>query len=119
MDSGEQLVIDLVGHVPELEDLYETHVFNENGEVLPHVFFWDVTQEVMDSFLAPHGGTLDWRKVLDFLEDRMKSGVPEVDEIIVTSFLNYLPYPRSPGHEITKSLGPVMSQRFTRIRPAG
>ncbi|MCX5142553.1 hypothetical protein [Streptomyces sp. NBC_00338] len=121
-----RLVRDLVAEIPAFEDLYATHVFNEDA-VLPHVFFWDVTQETVRSYLGldgdedgdEGGDALDWRSVLRFLEERSSRGVPEIDEVVVTSFLAYLPFPGKPGHGIVRELGPVMAAKFTAIRPGG
>jgi hypothetical protein len=117
MGRDVQLVQDLVARIPEFDDLYEAHVFNEDG-VLPHVIFWDVTQATVDSYLGVEGEP-DWRSTLDFLEEQIGLGVREIDEVIVTSFLNYLPFPGKPGHEIVEHLGPVLAERFARIRPTG
>jgi hypothetical protein len=113
-----QLVEDLVAKFPDLEDSYNSHVFNE-GEVLPHVFFWDVTQDVINSFASRSGGPLDWQSILDFLEDWLRRGIPEASELICTSFLCYLPHPGSPGCEIVNHLGPVMARSFREVRPYG
>lgn len=110
-----QLVEDLVGRFPVLQDLYDSHIFNEGG-VLPHVFFWDLTQEVVQAFTSTESEMLDWRGVLDFLEERIAAGGPEVVEVIVTSFLSYLPYPTQPGYRLVDELGAVMSQRFRELR---
>lgn len=119
MTRDVQLVKDLISRVPELEDLYATHVFNEGGTVLPHVFFWDVMQATIESFLGTNSELSDWRGILQFLEERIQLGVPEVNEVIVTSFLNYLPFPGKPGHEIIKHLGPSLAETFYKTRPAG
>jgi hypothetical protein len=112
------LVEDLVARFPVLEDSYSAHVFNEDG-VLPHVFFWDVTQDVVDSFVGQDLDALDWRSVLAFLEEQLCRGIPEVSEVICTSFLGYLPHPGDPGYEIVTHLGPTMIRSFQKIRPLG
>lgn len=113
-----RLVKDLVAEIPAFEDLYETHVFNQDG-VLPHVFFWDVTQETVQSYLGLDADAPDWRRTLRFLEEQSARDVPEIDEVVVTSFLEYLPFPGKPGHEIVGELGPVMAAKFAKARPAG
>ncbi|MEU1473511.1 hypothetical protein ABZ434_35535 [Streptomyces sp. NPDC005761] len=113
-----QLVKDLVAGIPAFEDLYETHVFNQDG-VLPHVFFWDVTQETVQSYLGLDADAPDWRHTLRFLEEQSARDVPEIDEVVVTSFLEYLPFPGKPGHEIVAELGPVLAAKFAKVRPAG
>lgn len=112
-----RLVQDLVARIPEYEDVYESHVFNQDG-VLPHVFFWDVYNETMRSYLGEDTEAPDWRRTLDFLEEQAARGVREVDEVIVTSFLDYLPFAGEPGHDIVEHLGPVMTARLAAIRPS-
>ncbi|MEU5658086.1 hypothetical protein ABZ802_21090 [Streptomyces sp. NPDC047737] len=119
MTADVQLVKDLVSRIPEFEDLYESHVFDENGTVLPHVFFWDVTQETVQSYLGADADAPDWRRTLTFLEAQSARGVPGIDEVIDTSFLEYLPFPGEPGHAIVEELGPVLAAKFTRVRPSG
>ncbi|WP_369146230.1 hypothetical protein [Streptomyces sp. R44] len=113
-----QLVSDLVTRIPEFRGVYETHVFHQGG-VLPHVFFWDVVQDTVRSFLGEAPGAADWRRTLDFLEEQSARGVLGIDEVIVTSFLGDLPSPQEPGHAIVEQLGPVMAAKFVRIRPLG
>ncbi|MFF7179477.1 hypothetical protein [Streptomyces sp. NPDC008121] len=122
-----QLVSDLVARIPEFRAAFETHVFHQ-GVVRPHVFFWDVVQDTVRSFLGPGPDTgptpapappPPWRRTLDFLEEQSGRGVLGIDEVIVTSFLNDLPYPHEPGHGIVRELGPVLAARFGRIRPGG
>ena len=113
-----QLVEDLVGHFPVLQDAYDSHIFNEGG-VLPHVFFWDLTQEVIRAFISGGGEALDWKGVLDFLEERIGAGNQEVVEVIVTSFLSYMPYPTQSGYHLVDELGAVMSRRFRDLRGGG
>ncbi|MFJ8130699.1 DUF7674 family protein [Streptomyces hydrogenans] len=115
--AGVQLVHDLLVHVPAFRDAYESHVFRQGG-VLPHVFFWDVVQGTVRSYLAEEAEP-DWRRTLDFLEERSRRGDTAVDEVIVTSFLGDLPSPTEPGHGIVQQLGPVMAAKFVRIRPGG
>ncbi|MFZ3491940.1 hypothetical protein ACODT5_15700 [Streptomyces sp. 5.8] len=115
--AGVRLVEDLVAQVPGFEDAYECHVFNEN-RLLPHVFFWDVVQDTVRSYLtedAPDGP--DWRRVLAFLEEETQRRVPGAIEVIVTSFLYDLPYEGEPGHGIEAHLGPAMKERYLQLRP--
>ncbi|MFJ9428896.1 hypothetical protein ACIRQY_04445 [Streptomyces sp. NPDC101490] len=115
---GVQLVSDLVTRLPEFRGRYESHVFHQ-GAVQPHVFFWDVVQDTVRSFLGEDKGTVDWRRTLAFLEEQSRRGVLGVDEVIVTSFLGDLPSAKEPGHAIVDQLGPLMAARYGRIRPRG
>ncbi|MFF4171269.1 hypothetical protein [Streptomyces sp. NPDC001744] len=115
---GEQLVSDLVTRIPGFRGAYETHVLRQGG-VLPHVFFWDVVQDTVRSFLGEDPAAPDWRRTLVFLEEEVRRGDHGVDEVIVTSFLGDLPSPHEPGHAIVHRLGPVMAAKFARVRPLG
>ncbi|MER7468934.1 hypothetical protein [Streptomyces sp. NPDC097981] len=115
--AGMRLVEDLVAQVPGFEDAYESHVFNENG-VLPHLFFWDVVQDTVRSYLVkgdPDGP--DWRRVLAFLEEETRHRAPGAIEVIVTSFFCDLPYKGEPGYGIEAHLGPAMKERYLQLRP--
>jgi hypothetical protein len=81
---------------------------------LPHVFFWDFAR-IVQAFISG-AAALDWKGALDYLEEQMTSGGPEVREVIVTSFLWYMPYPEQPGHGLAQELGPVMSGRLLEMR---
>ncbi|MGW0120139.1 hypothetical protein [Streptomyces sp. NPDC003327] len=127
MPPSVQLVSDLVARVPAFREAYESHVFRQGG-VQPHVFFWDVVQNTVRSFVSEAGepagpgavrGAADWRLTLDFLEEQSRRGILGIDEVIVTSFLGDLPSPHEPGHGIVQQLGPVLSAKFVRIRPLG
>ncbi|MFF2061439.1 hypothetical protein ACFVWZ_06490 [Streptomyces sp. NPDC058200] len=122
-DKEVAFVDDLVSAFPELQDDYETHVYNNDG-VLAHLFLWDVTQRVVESFRNQDDDAPDWRAVLSFLEDRFleeqtagKDSV--VDSLITTAFLWNLPFPGSPGHEISSHLGPTLTRRFQEMRSLG
>ncbi|MFC8715841.1 hypothetical protein [Kitasatospora sp. NPDC057198] len=117
MSEDVQLVEELVARIPGFQDLYETHIFN-NDSLLPHPFFWEVTQETVSSYLGD-AESPDWQQTLQFLEEQAEKGVPEIDKVIVTSFLYNLPFPGSPGHDIVDHLGPVLTRRFAELRPGG
>ncbi|MEU4237737.1 hypothetical protein [Actinoplanes sp. NPDC026619] len=68
MTPDVQLVLDLVTKIPGFEEIYEIHV-GENDEVLPHVIFWDITQEVVASFLRNDPEPSKWSAALHFLEE--------------------------------------------------
>ncbi|WP_343241999.1 hypothetical protein [Streptomyces sp. SID13666] len=102
--------------MPGFEDLFEAHLYNLEG-VLPHLFFWEVVQETVASFLG--GDETDWRVTLRFLEEQHRLDVLEVVQVITTSFLYSLPWPDQPGYGLVDHLGPTMSVRFAAIRPSG
>ncbi|MFF1510051.1 hypothetical protein [Streptomyces sp. NPDC058326] len=116
MERDVLLVRDLGTAVPGFEELLDAHVFNED-RVLSHVFFCDVVQETVASFLE--GNETDWHVTLRFLEEQLRLDVPDVTTVVVTSFLFKLPWPEQPGYGLVDHLGPAMSGRFAAIRASG
>ncbi|WP_060887422.1 DUF7674 family protein [Streptomyces caniscabiei] len=119
MGDDVRFLEELVAAVPEFGELYEIHVENQ-GEPLPHVFFGlDVTPAVVGSYLGRDPEARDWRATLKFLERQLGRGIPCVTEVIVTSFLDQLPYRHEPGHEVVEHLGPILSAKYRELRPSG
>jgi hypothetical protein len=110
----------LVARFPQLEEDYESHLA-DNGDPLPHVFFWDVTTAVMHAYNGTDDryAGLDWRGLIHYLEEIYPTAPRYVQEVIVTSFLFNLPWPAEPGYAITAELGPVLAEKFRQVRPAG
>jgi hypothetical protein len=94
--------------------IYEEHVA-DNGEVLPHVLFWDFTRHIVESYISGKEPA-DWIPALDFLEGAF--GV--VDDysrgVISASFLESLPYAGEPGAGIAGHLGPTLRSRLAELR---
>ena len=111
------LVQELVAAVPDFEGLLEMHEFNMDG-VLPHVFFWDMTREVLESYMTDSGPNAVWRRTIAFLENRIGRS-EKADGVIGTSFLFSLPWPGKPGYGIVAELGPRLRQAFNELRPTG
>jgi hypothetical protein len=113
--SAEWLVDELVRRIPELREVYADHL-QDNGEILPHVLFWDFTQAIVSGYQGERSDSLDWNASLDFLE----AAFDTVDEysrgVISASFLSSLPYPGEPGAGIVEHLGPTLSRELTIAR---
>lgn len=118
MSSDVQLAEALVSRFPALRDVHDSYL-NVASATIPEAFFWEVAQDMVAAFLAGDGALLDWTAVLAFLESQAERGDPDVNEVIVGSFLWYLPWPGQPGHELTTMLGPVLAAKFKRMRPKG
>jgi hypothetical protein len=118
-DPGDDvaLVRELAAAVPAFDDLLDLHEFN-NGGVLPHVFFWDMTQEVLESYREDRGPEALWRQTIVFLENRLGRS-QAADTVIGTSFLYSLPWKDKPGYEIVEELGPKLRRMFAEVRPGG
>lgn len=115
----------LVERFPELAEDYEDRVEN-NGGALPHVFFGDVTDAVVAAYCHDAEGgketeyaRLDWRGLLGFFEETYPAAPLRVKEVIVTSFLLDLPWPKQPGYGLAGCLGPVLAGKFAEVRPGG
>jgi len=117
MNDDAHLLEDLVERVPALRKTYEIHVANEGG-VLAHLLMADVFDDVMNAFQGTDEADpdLDWRAVLAFLEERLAGGDLAAARLIVTSFLDYVPYPGRPGHDLAAELGPVMARRLAALQ---
>ena len=113
-ESTVQFVDGLVRRVPRLEPLLREHLADNFGEVLPHVFFGDLTRLLLNEFTQdPHAKPL--RAVLDERDAAFAGGDPEVTELIAVSFLQNLPERDRPGGGIRALLGPAMSAEVKRM----
>jgi len=111
---------EIAGLSPTLTALLEDHMEDNFGEVLPHVFFGDVTRHVIGLVRAssPKAG-LDVRRELKTIVDRMEvgyaTGSAEVQELIAVSFLENLPEKPDPGSEIRGMLGRMLKSQLKKM----
>ncbi len=77
----------LLGQVPELSQLLDEHR-HDNDEVLPHVFFGDVTRFVEAELASGRKETV--RPVLSVLENAVESSDPATRDLVGASFLENL-----------------------------
>jgi hypothetical protein len=80
----------LLERVPELRPAYDEHV-RDNGQLLPHVFFGDVTRYVLRQ--VRDGNTAASHpvgQILGCLEHCMASGSEDVKELVSVSFIENL-----------------------------
>jgi hypothetical protein len=121
MTTAQEFVDALVARFPVLQQSYVEHL-RDNGELLPHVIFGNgegFTDRIVDAYKRHGADPLDWRSVLEFLEAHFDQGHQEVDEVVVTNFLDSLPRPNEPGHAIIEELPGRLRKRFDLIRPVG
>ena len=50
VEGSVELIRRLIDQFPQLDEMYSSHLFNERGQVLPHIFFADLTEEIIDSY---------------------------------------------------------------------
>jgi hypothetical protein len=116
----EAFVRSLVERFPALRPLLHEHLADNFGEMLPHVFFGDLTRRVL-SLLDPSEDKevferrSELRDILTVLEAAYASGDEELQELISVSFLEHLPRPGEPGAAIRQMLGPTLSEQLLII----
>lgn len=114
-DPAQDFVAELVAEHDGLEPLLEEHK-EDNGEVLPHVFFGDLTQWVVDQHLSADADPTELVPLLTHLERGMADGTDEVKELIAVSFVENLPYPDEDGADIVDRLGPALTAELETQR---
>lgn len=105
----------LVEEFPALQPMLREHVSDNFGEVLPHVFFGELTRYAVGEFVK---GTdvAEMQRLLDRLEETFTStGEDEIATLIADSFVENLPMSGEQGEGIKDLLGPGLRSEFERI----
>lgn len=112
----------LVGRYPGLKPIFDEHVSDNFGEVLPHLFFGDLTRYVVAKFTDTQKGApedakaeSDLRRLLNDLENAYADGQEEIQELISVSFLENLPRPGEEASGVRTWLGPELSAQLDVI----
>ncbi|MEV6343288.1 hypothetical protein [Actinoplanes sp. NPDC051851] len=113
-DSSQAFVRRLVTDFPGLRPLYDEHIA-DNDELLDHMFFYVVTQWVVEGFQA--GRDQEWLRLLDYLDAGLREGDADVQELIGVSFVENLPLPNEPGADIAGHLPTELRAELGRQRP--
>jgi hypothetical protein len=108
---------------PRLKPIFEEHVSENFGEVLPHVFFGDLTRYLVSRFLEVESGARSQRReaaselrsLVNDLEDAYADGDEEIQELISVSFLEELPRPDEVGSGLRTWLGPGLTAQLRVI----
>ena len=118
-DVTVSFVRSMVARFSKLKALLAGHIEDNEGEILPHVFFGDLTRYVVSLALAAGGAELplthDLHAILEYLEEAYASGGDEVQELIAVSFLENLPRPAEPGAWIREIVGPSLCRQLQRM----
>lgn len=109
-----------VARFPGLSAVLDEHTKDHFGEILPHVFFGDITRYVLALFSAEsHGGGLSPRRellqILDFLEEVYSGGDEELQELISVSFLEDLPRWDEECSQVRELVGPNLRRQLDVI----
>lgn len=110
----------LVSRFAGLRELLEEHVEDNFGEILPHVFFGDLTRYILSLLsAATAGGGLpprsELREILDYLEEAYSEANEEIQELISVSFLENLPRPGENGSQIREMIGRQLRKQMDAI----
>jgi len=112
----------LVADHPRLRAIFDEHVSDNFGEVLPHLFFGDLTRYVVSRFseVAPGIDQLleterELRALLSDLEHAYASRDEELRDLISGSFLENLPRPGEEASKLRAWLGPELSAQVRVI----
>lgn len=119
-NSQERLIQRLTEISPRLGEIREESI-RDFGELLPHLFFGDLTRYVVGLYLdarserpAREGDELE--ALLGTLEEHFRQGDDMVQELISVSFLEHLPRPsEEPGWQIRSLIGSEMSRQLEFI----
>jgi hypothetical protein len=127
MSLETEAVIDrLVARFSRLREPFAEHLSDNWGEVLPHVFMYDIVLHVTDLFLksrdAPDANDrreaeYELRAILDAIETEFISGTEDVQELIFVSFVESLPNPDEDAAGVRFHLGPVLREEVERYWP--
>jgi len=107
------LIATLVDAAPELKPLLSEHIQN-NDDLLPHVFFGDLTRFVQTEVERENFGPV--KRILDVLEDAAKSTDPAVRDLLGASFLENIELDSRGWQEMLRLAGPAMKVVLARER---
>jgi hypothetical protein len=90
----------------DLLPILQTHLADNNEQVLPHLVMADVIRWLVDH----RSSRLEVvRSVLSWLEDAYLGGDDDVRDVIAVSGVEMIPDPGEPGAELRQMLGPNLS----------
>lgn len=113
----------LVDRFPALKPIFDEHISDNFGEVLPHLFLGDLTRYVVARFVEGEGESprqsneaeQDVRRLLNELEQVYADGDGEIQELMSVSFLENLPRPGEEASGVRAWLGPEFSAQLRVI----
>jgi hypothetical protein len=111
------LVVHVAAQSPELKALLEEHLDDNFGELLPHLYFGDVTRRFEDLWKVRIGpsASVELRGILEQLEQGLVLEDDYVQNLIAVSFIEDL---QDLWHdpEFEAMLGPRMKHEYTTMR---
>jgi len=111
-ESHIQFTRSTVQNFPGLKPLLDEHIKDNFGELLPTLFFGDLTRYIMALLERAQWGELmprrELKDLLQYLEDSYASGDKNVQDLVALGFLENLPNPGEDGASIRNMLGPKL-----------
>jgi hypothetical protein len=114
-----EFVRSLVSRFPNLTNVLAEHIA-DNDEILPHLFFGDLTRYVETLHGVARADSVspskqELRSILAYLEETYAGGDEELQELISVSFLEHLPRRGESGWELRDMLGPQLTRQLRVI----
>jgi hypothetical protein len=105
------LVVHVAAQSPQLDALLEEHLQDNRGELLPHLYFGDVTRRFEELWKERSDplASGEIRRILDQLEQGLALEDEYVQNLIAVSFIEDL-WALWPDPEFEKLLGPKMKR---------
>jgi hypothetical protein len=119
MTEATSFVRMLAAQYPEIQELLDEHIRDNLGEILPHVFFGDVTRYLVALANTSRAGSDEARgklqAILNLLEIKFSAGPREVVDLLSASFLENLPRAGEDGSDVRTMLGPSLTKELKII----
>jgi hypothetical protein len=118
LESEDALFVErLVTEVPALRPLFDDHLAFHDYDLLPHVFFGDVTRFVVSGFSDDPERRSDAEKILALLEEAIASPDEDVQNVVSVSFCENLLGER-PLDAIRAAMGPRLRAELAKYEDA-
>ena len=108
----DNIVTDLVEKFPEIDSIYELHK-SDNGVVLQHVFFGELTRFIIASYRKNNLDLVD--NILEILDMYLQLGDDKITNLIVASFLENLSQADKDYLRIVKILPTNLQSEIVKI----
>ncbi|MGR4862241.1 DUF7674 family protein [Caulobacter sp. LARHSG274] len=109
MGRGIILVNNIVKNIPRFRNIFEEHI-NFYGELLPHIFFAELTSVIIDLVDGEISGTEDVEMLMDNLEKELSFDDEESRNVIALSFIENLQ-----GQGYLKGMKKLMGPRLRAL----
>jgi hypothetical protein len=99
----------LAWQFPQLREVLDEHLRDNDGEILPHVVMADYERWAETALERSEPQLRDFLKVL---EDAYGSGDEQLQELISVSFLEHIPRPDERGSKLREIVGPKLQEQL-------